>query len=41
MIKESDKDEDIIKGVVKVKKLEGKGFSINLPEIIRRLKRRL
>jgi hypothetical protein len=36
--KEVDKEE-IIKGVVAVSKYEGKGVSINLPEILRRLKR--
>jgi transcriptional regulator of aromatic amino acid metabolism len=37
--KESDKEEEVIKGIVSVKKYEGKGFSINLAEILRRLKR--
>lgn len=32
--------EDVIKGIVAVKKYEGKGFSINLPEILRRLRRK-
>lgn len=36
--KESDK-EDIIKGIVAVKKYEGKGFTIDFAEIFRRLKR--
>jgi hypothetical protein len=34
------KEEDIIKGIVSVKHYEGKGFSVNLPEILRRLKRK-
>ena len=34
-----NQEEDIIKGIVAVTKIEGKGLSINLPEIIRRLKR--
>lgn len=33
--------EDIIKGIIKVNKLENKGFSINLGEIVRRIKRKL
>lgn len=33
-------EEPIFKGIVSVKKYEGKGFSINFPEILRRLKRR-
>jgi hypothetical protein len=33
-------EEEIIKGVVSVNKYEGKGFSINIPEIVRRLKRK-
>jgi hypothetical protein len=33
-------EEPIIEGIVSVKKYEGKGFSINFPEILRRLKRR-
>lgn len=37
---EKAKTEDIIPGIVAVTKLEGKGLSINLPEILRRLKRR-
>ncbi len=36
--KESDK-EDLIKDIVAVKKYEGKRFSIDFPEIFRRLKR--
>jgi hypothetical protein len=36
--KETDK-EDVIKGIVAVKKYEGKGFSIDFAEIFRRLKR--
>ena len=36
---ETDKEEDIIKGVVSLKKYEGKGISINFAEILRRLKR--
>ena len=32
-------EEQVIKGIVAVTKLEGKGFTINLPEIFRRLKR--
>lgn len=38
--KESDKEEDIIKNIVSVKKFEWKGISINLAEILRGLKRR-
>ncbi len=34
-------DEDIIKGVVTLKKFDIRGLSINLPEILRRLKRKL
>jgi hypothetical protein len=37
---QSDSEEDIIKGVVAVTKYKGKAFTVNLPEIIRRLKRR-
>ena len=33
-------EETLIKGVLSVTKVEGKGFVINLPEILRRLKRR-
>lgn len=40
-IKESDKEEDIIEGIVSLKKYEGEGFSVNFAEILRRLKRRL
>jgi len=36
--KESDKKE-IVKGIFAIKDYEGKGFSINLPKIFRRLKR--
>src|SRR6185312_253217 len=36
----TQQEEDIIKGIVSVKHYEGKGFSINLPEILRSLKRR-
>jgi hypothetical protein len=32
--------EDIVEGVVALRKYEGKGFEINLPELYRRLKRR-
>jgi len=35
----SEDEEEIIKGVLSVNKYEAKGFSINLPEIIRKLKR--
>jgi len=38
-IKESDDEEEIIKGVVSLSKYEGKGFSVNFAEIFRRLKR--
>jgi len=38
--KSLSKEEDLIKGVLSVTKLEGKGFVINLPEILRKLKRR-
>jgi hypothetical protein len=34
-------EEDIIEGLVSVNKYVGKGFSINLPEIVRKLKRKL
>ena len=33
-------EEDVVPGILAVKPLEGKGFSLNLPEILRRLKRR-
>ena len=33
-------EEEIIKGVVSVNKYEGKGFSVNFAEIVRKLKRR-
>jgi hypothetical protein len=38
--KSSPKEEDLIKGVLSVTKFEGKGFVINLAEILRKLKRR-
>jgi hypothetical protein len=38
--KEANKEEDIIDGVVSVKKYDGKAFSINFAEILRRLKRK-
>lgn len=38
-IKPADKDEELIKDIVTVKKFDGKGFSVNFPEILRRLKR--
>lgn len=34
-------EEEIIKGVVSVNKYDGKGFSINIAEIVRKLKRKL
>jgi|GEM_PF-782181 len=34
-------EEDVVPGILAVKKYEGKGFSIDLPEIFRRLKRGL
>lgn len=34
-------EEDIIKGLVSVNKYDGKGFSINIAEIVRKLKRKL
>jgi hypothetical protein len=37
--KQSDNKEDVIKSIVSVKEYEGKGFSINLPEILRKIKR--
>lgn len=37
--KESDKEEEVIGGIISVKKYEGKGISINFAEILRRLKR--
>jgi hypothetical protein len=37
--KKDDDKEDLIKGIVSVKKFEGKGFSIDFAEIFRRLKR--
>ena len=37
--KKDENKEDIIKGVVSVDKFESKGFSINLAELMRRLKR--
>lgn len=40
-IKKQNEGEDLIKGIVKVNKLENKGISINLGEILRRLKRKL
>jgi hypothetical protein len=39
MIKKEGEKEDIIKGIISVKKFEGKGFTIDLAEIFRRLKR--
>jgi hypothetical protein len=36
----SKNEEDVIKGVLAVRKFDGKGFSVDLPEIFRRLKRR-
>ena len=33
--------ESLIKGLVDVRPLEGKGFAVNLPELLRRLKRKL
>lgn len=39
--KKEDAEEEVIKGVVSVNKYKGKGFSINLAEIIRRLKRKI
>ena len=36
-----NEEEEIMGGIASIKKYEGKGFSINLPEILRRLKRRL
>ena len=39
-LKETDKEEEIIKGVISLKKYEGKGVSINFAEILRQLKRR-
>ena len=38
--KEKSKKEDIIPGVVAVKEYDGKGFSIDIPNIVRSLKRR-
>lgn len=38
-VKKDAEKEDIIKGIVAVKKYEGKGFSIDFAEIFRRLKR--
>ena len=45
-IKEDDKSniskpEPLLDGIVTVKQYEGKGFSINLAELLRRLKRNL
>ncbi len=37
--KQSEKEEELIKDIVTIKKFDGKGFSINFPEILRRLKR--
>ena len=34
-------EEDIIRGLVSVNKYDGKGFSINIAEIVRKLKRKL
>jgi len=34
-------EEDVVSGILTVKKYEGKGFTLNLPEILRRLKRGL
>jgi hypothetical protein len=40
-LEDSKKEEEIIKGVMAVKKYDGKFFSVDLPEIIRKLKRKL
>jgi hypothetical protein len=37
--KKNEEKEDIIKDIVAVKQYEGKGFAINLPEILRKIKR--
>lgn len=37
----SESEEDLIKGIISVKKYEAKGFTVNLAEILRRLKRTL
>lgn len=38
-VKKKSDEEEVIKGIFSVKKLEGKGFSIDIAEIFRRLKR--
>jgi hypothetical protein len=40
-ISETSEKEDLIKGFITVTPLKGKGFEINLPNILRSLKRRL
>jgi len=37
---EIDKEEEVIKGILSVKKYDGKGFTVNFAEILRRMKRK-
>lgn len=39
--KKDEDSEDLVKNIISVKKYEGKGFSVNLPELFRKLKRKL
>jgi len=32
-------EEDLVPGIISIKKIEGNGFSVNAPEILRQLKR--